>query len=167
MRWKDTAGREWVFVCNVLTMARVKKECGVDLTKAISEGSTVIEDVIGDVAVFFDVVTTLLRDQMNDRGVSLEDLGASINDEDVVTEVAKALVEGIINFFPPNRREPLKRAFRKLWDLSKEQHNLEAEKAIAIIDGPEFDGMAKQAVATGKFNMGSMSSGGVSDLPAK
>lgn len=153
MRWRDSKNREWRFECNVYTMSRVKKETGVDLSQAIKAGSTVIEDVIGDVSVFFDVVTTLLRDQMDADGVTPEDFGASINDEDVVADATRALIEAILDFFPMDRRAPLKKAFRRFWDIAKTQADTEAVKVLKMVEGPEFEQMARNAVKTGKFSM--------------
>lgn len=149
MKFKDTAGREWRCICNVHTMSRVRKETGLDLTKTINKDSNVIETIAGDVSVFFEVMLALLHDQMVEQNVSPEEFGAAINDEDVVGEALQALVEGILDFFPADRRGPLKMAFRKVWKLAAAKSNLEAERAIALIESPEFDAMAERAIETG------------------
>lgn len=167
MKWKDSKGREWVFACNVFSMSRVKKEVGVDLSQAIKEGSTVIEDVIGDVALFFDVVSCLLKEQIAAAGLSIEEFGEGINDEDVVTDACQALVEAILDFFPPDRRRALKKAFRRIWELSRKKFDAQAKTVIDLIESDEFERIANEAVETGTLNMERSLLGGVSDSPEK
>lgn len=163
MRWRDSTGREWRFVCNVLTMSRVKKETGVDLSQAIKSGSTIIEDVVSDVEVFFDVIKTLLRDQMDADGVTVEEFGAAINDEDVVADATRALIDALLDFFPPDRRAALKKAFRRFWELAKTQADMEAARVVEMVNNPEFEKMAKKAIENGKFNMELNRSNGVTN----
>ncbi len=167
MKFKDSTGREWRFVMNVFSMARVKRETGIDLAASITEGATVIDELYGNIATLFDVMTVLLREQLEKADVSLEDFGAAINNEDIVARAVDALIEAILDFFPEERSRPLKKAWRTMFGLAKKKNDLAAEKVIEMINSPEFPAMAEKAVESGKFNLEPIPSDGVSDSPAK
>ena len=146
-RFRDTAGRDWTFVCNVFTLARCKKETGVDLAKSIESGADILKDVADDVAVFFDVISSLLQDEMKARGVGARELGEGINDEDVVIEATQALVRAVIDFFPKSRSKTLRTAFDRLWNVTREKADLEASRAIEKIEAMNIEEMAEEIMA--------------------
>lgn len=145
--FKDNAGRSWTFVCNMFTMARCYRETDIDLARAIEKDSTVIDDIMGDSRKFFAVLCSLLQDDMKTIGVDERALGEAISDEDVVIEATQALVRAIIDFFPKDRAETLRKAFDQLWRLTKEKGDAEADKAKAILDGMDWETMSSNIVA--------------------
>jgi len=166
MKWKDGNGRQWDFVCDYFTLQRVKRETGVNLTESLTD-IEVIKGVIDDPEKFFDVAISLIQDDLKSLDITAEDFGRSINDEGVVENMTEALVESILSFFPPARRDPLLKAFRKIWDLSKRRAALQVEQATARMNGPEFEREMNEAVASGFNNTEPTRSGGVADSPAK
>ena len=144
--FKDTQGRNWTFECNVFTLARCKRETGIDLARAIEKGATVVDDITGDVSVFFAVLVSLLKEQMEKVGADDESLGRAINDEDVVIEATQALVRAVIDFFPKSRSATLRKAFDRLWNLTKDKADKEADVAIRKIESMDWDEMATNIV---------------------
>lgn len=144
--FKDTAGRNWVFTCNVFTLARCKKETGIDLARSIEKGATVVDSITGDVSIFFDVLCSLLQEQMEKVGIDAQGLGEAINDEDVVIEATQALVRSVIDFFPKSRSKTLRTAFDRLWNLTAQKAEAEQDKAIATIEAMDWEQMANNIV---------------------
>jgi hypothetical protein len=165
----DSKGRKWLFTCDTFTLHRLKKTTGIDLTKAIEQGEIVthkdgrpkldanaeplrlpnpngIEEIVGDVEKFFDVVLSLLEDDIKEAGIDLREFGRGIDDEDIVLAASKALVEAVLSFFPPDRSAAMKRAFQKLWDATTSKVRAQNEKAIAEIDAIDFDKMAEEVI---------------------
>jgi hypothetical protein len=102
---------------------------------------------MGDSKVFFAVLCSLLQDDMRTLGVDNRGLGEAINDEDVVIDATQALVRAIIDFFPKDRAETLRKAFDQLWNLTKKKGDAEAEKAKVILDGMDWETMSTNIVA--------------------
>ena len=100
MSFTDTKGRDWRVAVNVGTMAAVKRETGMNLAEAIKPSSDVIETISSDPAVFFEVLTVILKRQLDEKSVSIDEFAEGLDDEDVAIEAMKSLIEGIIDFFP-------------------------------------------------------------------
>jgi len=158
MKFTDSQKREWTFAVNVGTMAAVKRETGVDLANTLRQNSTVVEDILGDVAVFFDVLTTLLKGQIKEAGITLEEFGEGLNNEDVVLEATKALIESILDFFPADRSGPMKKAFRKLWEVTERKAKAKAKAGLVKLDDLDFEAMADQAIKQVETSMSGDSS---------
>lgn len=140
-KFTDTKGREWSFQINTFTLAKVKRETGFDIAKAIEPDSDVLEELLNDTAGFFDVVCCLLEGQMREAGIDAEGLGEGFDDESVCQEVARVLIRAILSYFPKDRREPILKAFDRLWTATAERFDLEANKAreeLEAMNASEF-----------------------------
>ena len=152
MHFKDSEGRKWTFVCNVYTLAKVKRETGADLAKAIEPGCEILSEITDDVALFFGVCCSLLESEMKERGVSEEDFGKAIDDEDIVMEATRALVLSVIGFFPKSKAGAIRTAFEKLWEATSRKAEAEGAEAMRKLDGIDFDKVAEEIVTSPRGN---------------
>lgn len=143
----DSKGRDWSIVVNVGTLAAVKRETGLNLADAINPSSTVIEDITSDPVKFFDALLSILSKQMTERGVDAEDFAEGLSDEDVAVSASKALIEGLLDFFPPERSRAMKRALGKLWSATQAKADTQAKAAIERLENLDFDAMAEEIVS--------------------
>ena len=143
----DTEGRRWTFAVNVLTARRVKDELGIDLLAGLDPESDVFERLAGDVFTLFDVMACLLTDQLKERDLTSEDLGQSL-DEQTCEQALRALVEALIDFFPPQKRKVLGRAFQRVWTAAEQQQTQALALADRTLDSPEFENLINEAVAS-------------------
>lgn len=149
----DGRGRTWTFECNTWTLSQCKKATGVDLAQAIEKGAAdVIGNILGDVALMFDVVCSLLSKQLAERSISEEDFGTSLDDEDVSIAMTQALIVGVINFSPKSRRPALQKAFANLWTATKTQADKQAEVATADLEGIDWEEMATNLIGATNGN---------------
>jgi hypothetical protein len=151
MFFQDSKGRKWTFVCNTYTLARVKRETGIDLARAAEPGTkenpnTILADMIGDIASFFDVVGSLLQDDLQSENVTLRELGEAMDDEDITIEAAGALVDAVLAFSPADRSKPMRAAFDRFWTLTKKKAKLAQAEGLAELDAIDMDAAAQQVV---------------------
>lgn len=143
----DTEGRRWSFEVNVFTVQRVQRETGVNLLGVTDLAGDTIQKLAGDVVVLFDVITSLLQDQLRERDVSIEDFGRAL-DERAANEATKALVTAVLDFFQPEKAGTLKTAFEKVWTAT-ERTTIEATNRMAeVVEGPAFDAAVEEAMQT-------------------
>jgi hypothetical protein len=143
----DSRGRTWTFECNTWTLSQCKKTTGVDLAQAIEKGAAdVIGNILGDVALMFDVVCSLLSKQLRERSVDEEEFGTSLDDEDVSIAMTQALIVGVINFSPKSRRPALLKAFQNLWTATKTQVEKEAKVVTRKIDEMNWETEARNLI---------------------
>ncbi len=150
MRFTDTDGREWVFTVDVFHIQRCKRETGVHLAKLFEpedqeKPGMTLGEVIDDPVLFFDVCCSLLQDQMKSRDVSAEELGKALGDEERVAEAVRALIDGIIEFFPERKRRVYRAALSKIWKLGKEKQEILTRTAETEVEGMDFEKLVSDA----------------------
>lgn len=63
----DAQGQSWTFDINVASLRRVKDATDIDLTKLVDRKADVFLRLAGDLFVLYDVVTVLLKPQLEER----------------------------------------------------------------------------------------------------
>jgi len=159
----DTKGRDWSVAVNVGTMAAVKRETGVNLAEAIKPSSDVIETISTDPSVFFEILTVILKKQLDDKSVSVDEFAEGLDDEDVAIDAMKSLIEGIIDFFPKGRSLPLKKAFNRLWSATEKKATAQAAAAMSRLEELDVDAMADEILSQ-TMSSGSSTSSTSGDL---
>ncbi len=163
----DSKNRTWVVVVNVGTMAAVKRDTGLNLAEAIKPSSDVIETISSDPSAFFDVLTTILRRQLEEKSVSIDEFAEGLDDEDVAIDAMKSLIEGIIDFFPKDRSQPLKKAFNRLWSATEKKATAQSQAAMRRLDELDVETMSDEILSqtTISGNSTSSTSGSLSSSP--
>ncbi len=146
--FRDARGREWTVEVNVAALKRVKDSTGLDLTRLVDPESDVIGKLTDDVFLLFECLCALLKPQLDNQGISAEELGAGL-DEDSTEKAATALFEAIIDFFREDKRMLLKRAFSKVKTAVETTERQAVERAMQQIETEEFDRAIQECLETG------------------
>lgn len=139
----DRQGRSWTIEINYTSLRRVKAATGVDLTRLVDPKSDVMGQLTGDPFVLFDCLVALLQPQLDDKGITAEQFGESL-DEESADKAAVALIEAAIDFFQEGKRMLLKRAFAKVTTAAQRRQTASLDQALRAVESPEFE----QAIET-------------------
>jgi len=105
--FKDSKGRTWSVPVTTGTLARVKRETGVDLLAAFDPNSGALALLSRDIVALFDVLVCVLRPQLDAAGVTAEDFGDALL-EDHAQQAVYALMEGCVDYMPAAKQDSLK-----------------------------------------------------------
>lgn len=147
----DAKGNTWTIEVNVTTLQRVKGLTGVDLTKLIDAKGETFSKVVEDVFIMFDVLTALVRPQLDAQGITTEQFGESL-DETSLEDAVHALIEAVIDFFREGKRMLLKRAFTKVKTAAERRQSTSIDKAMQAVESPEFDQAIENALQSTSGN---------------
>lgn len=139
----DRQGRSWTIEINYTSLRRVKSATGVDLTRLVDPKSDVMGQLTGDPFVLFDCLVAILQPQLDDKGITAEQFGESL-DEESADKAAVALIEAAIDFFQEGKRMLLKRAFAKVTTAAQRRQTASLDQALRAVESPEFE----QAIET-------------------
>lgn len=141
--FSDRQGRSWTIEINYTSLRRVKAATGVDLTRLVDPKSDVMGQLTGDPFILFDCLVALLQPQLDDKGITAEQLGESL-DEESADKAAVALIEAAIDYFQEGKRMLLKRAFAKVTTAAQRRQTASLDQALRAVESPEFE----QAIET-------------------
>ena len=130
--FKDAVGREWTVEVNVQSIKRVRGLLDVDLMDAV--GGDLIERLLGDPVLLCDVVYCLCKPEADERGISDEEFGRAMAG-DAIESATGALLEELVDFFPPKKRALLRKAMDKL----ERFQDAAIELAHKKLDDPELE----------------------------
>lgn len=147
----DAKGKIWTIEVNVATLQRVKGLTGIDLTKLIDAKGDTFTKVVEDVFIMFDVLTALVRPQLDAQGMTPEQFGESL-DETSLENAVHALIEAVIDFFREGKRMLLKRAFTKVKTAAERRQSTSIDKALQAVESPEFDQAIENALQSTSGN---------------
>ncbi|GIX05053.1 MAG: hypothetical protein KatS3mg114_0922 [Planctomycetaceae bacterium] len=139
----DRQGRSWTIEINYTSLRRVKAATDVDLTRLVDPKSDVMGQLTGDPFILFDCLVALLQPQLDDKGITAEQFGESL-DEESADKAAVALIEAAIDFFQEGKRMLLKRAFAKVTTAAQRRQTASLDQAMRAVESPEFE----QAIET-------------------
>ncbi|WP_417849419.1 hypothetical protein [Thalassoglobus sp.] len=147
----DAKGNTWTIEVNVTTLQRVKGLTGINLTNLIDAKGDTFTKVVEDVFVMFDVLTALVRPQLDAQGMTTEQFGESL-DETSLEAAVHALIEAVIDFFREGKRTLLKRAFTKVKTAAERRQSTNIDKAMQAVESPEFDQAIENALQSTSGN---------------
>jgi len=131
-KFTDARGRDWSIEINVATAKRVKKALDVDLLGALD--GTLLQRLAGDPCLLCDVLYVLVQDQCTAQQVSDEQFGEGLAGE-AIEHAGTALLEELVDFFPPAKRQILRDVLARLDDLQEKT----AAAATERIKGPAME----------------------------
>ena len=125
----DNQDHVWDVAVNVAVLRRVRSRLGVDLMglgttdpppgpdPGAPGGDCLLARLVKDPALLCDVIYVVCQEQAEAGKISDEQFGARMAG-DAIEAATRALLEGIVNFFPSRRdRERIKRAIAALWTI--------------------------------------------------
>jgi len=128
-RFKDNKNRAWSIDVTVDTVKRVRSLCDVDLLGAVD--GKLLEQFVTDPILLCDVIFAVCKPQADTEGVSSDDFGAGLAG-DALDEATRALLEGLVDFFPKRRRELLAKVVAKMQLVEEKGMELWEAKLAAI-----------------------------------
>jgi hypothetical protein len=134
----DRQGRSWTIEVNYTSLRRVKATAGVDLTKLVDPQADIVGQLTSDPFILFDCLVAILQPQLDERGLTAEQFGESL-DEESADKAAVALIEAAIDFFQEAKRMLLKRAFAKVTNAAERRQTASLEQALRAVESPEFE----------------------------
>ena len=110
-QFTDNKERSWTLSLNIATAKKVKDAVSFDL---LSED---VGEMVGRLAVdpvlLCDVIFILVSDQAARNNITDEDFGESMAGE-AIGKATEALLDEIVDFFPPRKRKVLRMALVKM-----------------------------------------------------
>ncbi len=144
--FRDTADREWTVEINVTTLKRVKDLAGVDLTALIRPSDPTFQNLSSDMFKLFDVLVALVKPQLEQRQITADVFGQSL-DENSVEAAVTALLEGVIDFFQADKRAILRRALLKVTTAADKVRRQSLDAATKQVESAEFDQIIESAMS--------------------
>lgn len=115
-KFNDTPGREWIIKITFGELRRIRDELSFDLTKILDGGEE--SQRITDPILLVDIIYLLIEAKANERSVTPEDFGRSLDGE-TLEKATEAMTGALIDFFPPARRDLYRRAIQAGQRLSE------------------------------------------------
>ena len=125
---------------NVETIKRVQGLLDVNLLDVVD--GDLIERLVADPVLVCDVVYCVCKPEADKQGVSDEEFGRAMAG-DAIHNAADALLEEIVDFFPPAKRKILSAALAKMRSLETVAMDLAMER----IDGTDFEKKLREQLA--------------------
>lgn len=110
-RFTDASGRTWGVDITVDAIRRVRSMCGIDLLHAV-EGE-LIPKLVDDPVQLCDILAAVCEPQAKRDQITPEEFGRGLAG-DAIDEACKALLQGLVDFFPRRRRELFQLAMEKM-----------------------------------------------------
>ncbi len=137
MAWelKDTTfetsdGQRWNVEVNPVTVDKVKAELGLDLLDVASKETNVFGQLAESPSRLVSALFILCEEQIDQRKTEPEAFGRLFKTGEVFEGATEALINGLLNFFQPRKRELLE----KMVAASKNVEDKIMAKAHLLID---------------------------------
>jgi len=137
----DKNAVKWDAAITVGAAKRIKALTGFDVMAVAEKESQSLTLLHQDPLTLVDVLYAACKPQADDKGITDVQFGESFDGE-AIEKAADALVEGIINFFPPRRRGPL----RKAMDKMRQMEDLAMERIDTELDAIDLQEVLDKAI---------------------
>ena len=142
-QFKDVNGNVWSINITVKEFMAIKSECGIDLGAIFEDNSDWIQEIISqDNLVKFMSILGICTDVQRDKlDMSMEDFYQGF-DGATIESATEALIEGVVNFTPAHKREPL----RKLVEVSNRALEKMTSSVMEHLDDEKIDQEMDEAI---------------------
>lgn len=135
----DSEGRKWTFVINVLAVRRVKAQVDIDLLELLNTENSAFQKIVEDPIAMTDVMLAVLEEDLQRADVSDEDFLRALDNEQIVLDASRALLDAVLSFSPKPKAQLKKKAFGKVWEAVDRQTETQIAQGMEVVDSPEFD----------------------------
>ena len=129
--WTDSSGNSWSCTITVATVKRVQQLTGVNLLEAF-EG--LLMTLADDPIQLANVLYVVCKPQADERKITDEQFGELLAG-DVIESATSAFVQGLIDFFPNQRRQILK----QIWAKTQKARQAVTDLAVEKVESPQLD----------------------------
>lgn len=134
--WTDSQGRNWTTAITVNVLRRVKDLAGINLVEVFD--GQLLNQLADDPVLLVNTLYAVCKPQADERNVTDEAFGELLVG-DTIELAATALVRGLVDFFPKDRRAILER----LWTATNRTRCAAMQMATDKLDSP----LVEQAIA--------------------
>ena len=127
--WKDHEGKRWPTPISVTTIAHVKEATGVNLLDIVD--GKLLPQFLDDPLLLVDVLFVVCKPTAEELNISKDAFG-DLFSGDVTVDAVNALVLGLLDFFPRDRRAMIER----LWKATQRAEEQTVKMAIDKLDSP-------------------------------
>lgn len=129
--WTDSENRSWSCAITVATVKRVQQLAEVNLLEAFDG---LLLKLAEDPVSLANVLYAVCKVQADERGVTDLQFGELLGGE-TIEGATNALVQGIIDFFPNQRRQILK----QIWAKTQRARQAVTDLAVEKVESPKLD----------------------------
>lgn len=137
--FRTADGQEWQIAVNVATVKRCRDLTQIDLLGVVDDQSA-LQSVFSDHVKFCEVLCSVVRPQLADRGMSDDEFFAQINGA-VIEAAAEALIGEIVDFFQEPRKGLLRKALARYQEAATRVNVRTTQAAEAALDKIDFEQM--------------------------
>lgn len=130
----DDEGRSWLIAITAPDVKRIRQVLEIDLLGVLDGDQDVLERLVTDPVMLVDVLFLCCEEEAKGRGVSDVEFGRSLRG-DAIDKATNAFLESLADFFPPARRQVLRKAIGKMAEVDRKL----ADRINSILDGPTID----------------------------
>lgn len=130
--FRDNKNRMWNVDVEVDALKRVRSLTGFDLL-TMAQDAAAVQRIAADPVLLCDVLYALLKPQAETAKINDEAFGQGLAG-DAIEDAAKALMEGLIGFFPRERRELLQKAADKHREMQARLSTRKRELILKRLD---------------------------------
>jgi hypothetical protein len=130
--WTDAQGRSWSTAINVNTIKRVRDLAGINLLEVFD--GQLLNRLSEDPELLVNMLFAVCKPQADAQSVTAEAF-AELLVGDAIEQAATSLVQGLIDFFPKDRREVL----RRLWTATGKAQTEAIKLVTSKLDATNID----------------------------
>lgn len=135
----DSAGDDWPLAVTVASARRVRDEAGIDILEFTRGKPDVLERMLADEYTVCTVLWAVCRPLAESRDVDPEGFAERLASAEVIEAAVAALIEALIDFFPPRSRGPLRAVLAKMDRKIAAKRKQAGERAEAMLNDPQMD----------------------------
>ncbi len=156
-KFTDSLGREWQVRINLTVLERVHADTGVDLTLIFDPESKHGRAMLSEIKAFA-VLRSVLHTQLQERGVSGDQLGEALDSEEIAEASALALQHAVIDFFRGQKRDVIRKAMDKALTTTRRLRTQAFTAVDQALDEMDLDAVLNPSAATAGESPGSSAS---------
>jgi hypothetical protein len=137
-KFQDRRGRAWLVELDLGAMTRVLREADVDLLTLHNPDSEALRILRDDPVRLLDVLLALLRPQIKAAGITEEDFAGGLLEEHV-WQAVEALLEGVTDYYPPEKRAALKPLMERVIGAARNVRDRAARKVMQVMATENLD----------------------------
>lgn len=132
-RFTDERGDDWLIVVDIPLVKTIRAELDVDLLRVLDD-QTVLSALCDDVVRLVDLLFVCCRDQATKREIDDVEFGRRLHG-DAVDRATSAFLAALCDFFPPAKRQTLRKILDKIHQVESKAH----ARAETLIESGRFD----------------------------
>lgn len=146
--FNDCLGQRWDTAVTASTIRRVQSETQTNLLGLVDAKTGLLQKCYDDPVALFSILCAVVRPQIVALGLTDDEFGDRLDTESLCEASVDAMLDGVVGFFPPERRAILARALGKLRAARTAARAKAVRVATERLESPELDKLIAEALQT-------------------